>query len=493
MLSLPDADGSQYNHPPMLRISRPLKKFRVNGRSGVGTSVAMTSAAVGLGVVGLGVAGGSEHTVILLGASAAGFVVAATVVMQSGARRLLFVLMLANSFLVPMNSLRLNSLMAVSDLFLLLALPLVASMRLQLRYRTPTLVYRRYFRGLVLIAMGGVLAALLAEDPLAQLPNLIRFTASTIGVLWIVAMWKPETRTIRTLVWAYVLGASISVLFGLSSPEAFGNRALGLSPHPNHLGMTSLFGAGAALALAISLPAKRPLRRVLYVLAALCSVGIILSGSRSALVAFACAGLILVVFLRSARFLLRSAVVAIVVATAFSVAAPVLPQLNTNAFDRLFRPSASEMQSDEERAARRNQAVTQIEERPIIGYGFGSALVAHSVLLQLWVAAGILGVVGMAWIGYWSIRLLRQGRGDRLFMGLMATFVAYLVVASSTSNILLDRYIWTFLSLALASAPSEPKYRGDKAALTFARRPSSDNVLDRRSVITIRPKRRDDK
>ncbi len=429
--------------------------------------VLIASAVLGA-LVGLG-----DSNVIMVAAIAAtGFALSAVIGTRLGIEQLLTSIMLTNAVLVPMNSFRLTPLMNLSDALLIAAVPLLLLIRMSKPGCIRSAAYRKFSTSFALIACGGLFATFVSASPLDGVPGVLRFAISTMGVLWLVAIWGPDARMIRGMVWAYVLGASASVIvsFGGSAPE-FRGRAHGLANHPNHFGTISMLGAGGAVALALGVGGKG--RRLAIALSALLVVGVVLSGSRAALVGVMGTAAALAIGLRSGRFVVRTGLIICVLVLGAAAGASYAPEGNT--IDRFVDPSGTRSAaSDVERAELVQSAVTQISERPITGHGFEYALVAHSLYLQLWVSAGLLGVFGVGRLVYWTFRLLQRDPNDRFFVGMMAGFVGFLANAMLT-NILWDRFIWTFLALALA-ASARPLRASRYAVGHSAPPPSADGA-----------------
>ena len=452
----------------------------VHGPSGRGRS-AVVVAVGGIGVLlGVWLAMSSSFTsgsparmavaIALLGAGN----VALAVMTRGGTRPLLLLLFTVNAFLTPMNVLRVGSFFSVSDTALLAAAPIVIASRFLRPSGTPLGPFRPFLAALGAMAGGGTIATAFASDPIAGLPHVARFVVSTIGVMLVVAAWAPTRAQVRVIVWAFTLGASVSVVAGLVSGFSFVGRAVGLTLHPNHLGMASMMAAGSAFGLALTSSGKS--RRVAHAISLLLVAGVLVSGSRAAFFGLLVAVLAFFMVARSARTVLRSVAFCTPLVLAVLLGFVHLP--GANAFDRLFRGDRGTELSDEERAGVRIEALEQIRARPVHGSGFENSRTAHSLYLQLWASAGLVGLGGLLALVVVTIRLLMAAAKirDRLVAAMVAAFFGYLA-GGVASNILWDRYVWLHMTLAIAllaarrSAASKPSHPGPEPVVAV--QPSS--------------------
>ncbi|MGI9119545.1 MAG: O-antigen ligase family protein, partial [Acidimicrobiales bacterium] len=110
--------------------------------------------------------------------------------------------------------------------------------------------------------------------------------------------------------------------------------------------------------------------------------------------------------------------------------------------------------ADEDRAEYRAVTLDQIEAHPLTGVGFNFAKVAHNVYLQVLASAGVIGLLGFlgvaALVVAMAIKTALPGPQHDLWpAGMIAAYVAYLA-AGVVSNLLWDRWLWVYLSLAVA-------------------------------------------
>ena len=369
------------------------------------------------------------------------------VMSRRGTGSLLLLLITVNAFLTPMNGLRLGSFFSLSDVALLAAAPIVAASRILRPSGSHLERFRPFLAALSAMAVGGMIATAFASEPVRGLPHVARFVVSTIGLMLVVAGWAPTRAQVRVVVWAFTLGASVSVVAGLLSGLLVVGRAIGLTTHPNHLGMASMMAAGSAFGLALT--SGRNSRKLAHAIGLLLVAGVLVSGSRAAFFGLLVAALAFFMVMRSARTVLRSVAFCMPLVLALLLGFVELP--GANAFNRLFRGDRGTELSDQERAEVRTEAIEQIRARPVQGSGFENARTAHSLYLQLWASAGLVGLGGLLALVVVTIKMLMTAAKirDRLVVAIGAGFLGYLA-AGVASNILWDRYVWLHVTLGIA-------------------------------------------
>lgn len=368
---------------------------------------------------------------------------------REGIDRLLMLLLGVGALLTPMNGLRVGPLMSLGDTFLLSAVPLVIGRRI-FRIKKTTRQFRPFYSALLLILLGGLVASSFSDgNPVAAMPDLARFAISTFGVLSLVAAWGPDRSQVRLLMWLFAVGTSINVILGVVTGFTFVGRAVGLSTHPNHLGMVCMLASGIALGLALT--SHGVLRKSAVSLFLIVLAGVMVSGSRAALVGEIFFVLTLLLALRRWYVMRWVGVLAMMVIVAGIAGAVPIP--SANSFQRLLGDESASL-SDAERDDARTASLDQINQDPVTGSGFEFSRVAHSLYLQVWVSCGLIGLAGLLLLILLVGRLLvYRSPSDVLIAGAAASFVGFLV-AGMASNILWDRYVWLHLAMAVAlSAP----------------------------------------
>ncbi len=355
------------------------------------------------------------------------------------------------AFTVSMIALRAGSEVTLADVLLgASAAPiLVLAARRRSDSSEDASVLRWHFPllGLILLVVaGGLGGSFSAGDQTLSLAELGRFAASSMIVILLFWLWAPPRRNLGQLCWVLVLGASVNAALSLFL-EKMGERAMGLSTHPNHLALACSLAIGIALGLILS-TSNRSRRLALTVCLAALGVGVMVSGSRAGLV-----GVVVTVgtFLVVTR---RWKLVAVGALAVGLVAVAIFLNLfaigDSNAVNRI-RGDRSSFEADQARLQMAQETVETIRLNPFTGSGFESAKSAHSIYLQLWASAGVLGIVFAAGLIILSFKTLREAsrRGDYLAMGLASAYAGYLVVGA-VSNILWDRYVWVHLAVLVS-------------------------------------------
>lgn len=376
-------------------------------------------------------------------------------------------LILGCALFVSMIALRAGSELTVADAFLAGAMfPVVVLAVRRSSSASPKPDLTRWHLpviGLIaLVVAGGLGGSFLANDQTLSLSELGRFAASSALVVLLFWLWSPDRRTLEKVCMVLVLGASVNALLGLFL-EKFGDRAMGLSGHPNHLALACTLALGTTLGLLTS-TSTNVRRAALTVPLALLSVGVIVSGSRAGLVGSFVTVATFMVLTRRWKLVAIGSVAAGLVAVAIYFNLFAIGELN--AVNRMLG-DRSAFEADRERAAFAQATVEAILDNPIIGSGFESAKSAHSIYLQLWASAGALGVLFAVGLGVMTLRILilATRRSDLVALGMASSYAGYLVLGS-VSNILWDRYLWIHLAvlLSLIATPARSSYSPEPPA-----------------------------
>jgi O-antigen ligase len=198
---------------------------------------------------------------------------------------------------------------------------------------------------------------------------------------------------------------------GLGSAQG---RFQGLTSHPNILGLSVALAVLIGVGL-FSSGVKGGSRLWLGTQVAICSLGGIVTGSRT-LVAALVPGLLVLVFLqkRNRRTLLRALAALAVIGVAITTLAPTA----TSLYARRLLSSGEDYSPDYGRAMTAGLAVVEISEKPILGWGVDHMMeagamvipdtseigIAHNTFLQYWFAAGLLGAVGFLFLFFTPMR-----------------------------------------------------------------------------------------
>jgi O-antigen ligase len=368
--------------------------------------------------------------------------------------------------LAPMIALRATASITISDVCLGVAL--AAAAVLGPRCAPCPKPWRLTLAAVGLMLIGGAVSTL--ANPTTSSDSAVeygQYLASAAAALGLVFLLRPGRGVVRLLAFCYATGtASSAVVAALQAPKT-SLRPVGLTTHPNHLGLTCALGVAAALAVMFSADTWR-LRLVAAAVGGTALAGVVLSGSRAGVAAVAVASVGLILGSRSGRVLF-----AVTTAGCAVVAAAALGFVNLGRNNALLRVigGGTADEADAGRAYHYARGWARIQESPILGTGFANARDGHSLYLQMWDSAGLFGVAAAillvaATIVGWV--LARRTR-DVFAIGMWSSYGGYLVAAVA-SNQMWDRYLWLTAALAMlatASTPMRTPIRRDDPALVL--------------------------
>ena len=382
------------------------------------------------------------------------------------ARTLATVALCAACATLGFQRLRIVDSLSLSDYcFLLATLLLIPTLMTQ---GSPRLRAHRLLLGaIVLMTAGGLVGTLAASSVAASLSQLSHFALLTAWFVALIAIWSPNLREVRALLWCWIGSVTLTSLyaiFGGGVDRDLNGRAYALTTHPNELAMICVLAAGPALAFVI---AGRGWQRALALAcSAIIPVGILFSGSRAGFFGYLAVLLVSVVIpwqrsTRAAAWAALSLAAAILLGSLVSSPTP-------NAVQRVFAVQNPQVQhslsySDNERRELLETTLDRIEQHPFTGDGFEYFLSTHDIYLQTWSSAGVIGLLGLALIILQTLRPtwlgLRgqdedflRGPAASLALGLSAGYAGYLV-AALFQNAVADRYIWLAPALVVCLVP----------------------------------------
>jgi O-antigen ligase len=231
-------------------------------------------------------------------------------------------------------------------------------------------------------------------------------------------------------------------------------RFQGLTEFPVTLGLSAALGVLLALGLLV-VERREYARWGLALLTFICSVGALLSGSRTFLAALI-PGLVVLVFLQKRRR--RAIVHAIIALTVLGgIVNYVAPQAISQYSDRLGEVGLV----DNGRLLLAAQAVIDISQKPILGWGInhfgeaGAMLVpeindvqpAHVTLFQYWYGAGLLGAAGFltlfAFPAVQMVRVLKKppNRRTNAVRLILACYLSFFIIVN-LGPYLYNRYLY---------------------------------------------------
>lgn len=246
----------------------------------------------------------------------------------------------------------------------------------------------------------------------------------------------------------------------LTSVEQDSGRLSGLAGHPVHLGFCAALAILIAVGL-LSVERNTLVRWWLYVSIMVCTIGAIISGSRSFIVPLVPALLILLFWeVASLKAVLRK--VAFGTAAIFifwSTLAYAAPEVADSYIERLSRTSSIEEPENYQRLLSAGIALDEISQKPIMGWGmqkFGEAgmiflpwdgifMPAHNIFLHYWYAEGILGAIGFLMLFILPVRRMLQNlkrSPDDRFLRLGVCVFLLLFIVSNVNPVLTNRFVY---------------------------------------------------
>lgn len=411
--------------------------------------------------------------------------------LRHGDLRAVALLLLVVTFaLLPLQNVRLTAGVAVADLVLVVAagVALVSRHERPRSSPLPTLVRN----GIVLMALGGFVGLVFADEAVVSAKLLVRLLAVAALAAVAVIRVAPSGREARRLLVAFVVVGAISGLVSAlgdvtGAPfldrSTFGDRAVGLTvvpyplldyfrgttaaaesiaTNPNLFGGVSAVGGALAVILLIEAAGWRA-RLVLGAAAAGLFLGVLFSGSRSALLALL-VGCVPAVWRLIRRGFGRHVLIGAGIVTAMVVLS-LFTTVRAPSLDRLLLREGS---ADSERTAestilRYQNATRGLEARGWHSLATGSGLrddapsKLHDGHLEIWVGLGLIGLAGWALLCFGIIEggVRYAGRAGPLrahevaLLALGSAFAANVVVTLFVDTIW-NRYIWLLVALAVS-------------------------------------------
>ncbi len=404
--------------------------------------------------------------------------------------------------LITFNALRVGTHVTASDLFLLIAAAIFLLSAVADRVVIP-----RMPGWLLLGASGllvaGFLAAWTSSDLGGDLIATGEFALALLGVPVLIALGTVTLPRLLFITKLWLMSATINAGIALADfthltsigPAILGTvyfgRPTGLTVHPNHLGIVCAMAIPIGLVLLTR--ARKAWAFSIYVLAIIVlSLGVLVSGSRAALLAGIAGGFLLpaigrrlwkpvlvVTFAAAALLLITSATLALGEAPSF-----------TNPFvaiQRITSPASTTL-SDTTRLQYYGAALTDFASHPLTGIGFDVVRGAHDIYLQLLQAGGVLAVLSFVVFSAGSLRrgfLLSRDTGlDHESRNLASAFtVSFLtwLLAGLVQNFIYDRYLYVPVGLIIGLSVASV---GRSAVGVERSRESTNLNLYRRASVT---------
>jgi O-Antigen ligase len=286
-----------------------------------------------------------------------------------------------------------------------------------------------------------------------------------------------------TLIQAWIFPGIVDVL-SINPPQpdpAFAGRYQGLTEFPVTLGLSAALAVLLGIGL-FFLSKRRLVRLGLSIVILICSVAALLSGSRTFLVSLVPAVIVFALFQRQRRRGLLFALAALVVL--WGSVTYLAPGVVSVYSDRLGEVGLV----DYGRLATSAQALMEISEKPILGWGVdhfdeggvlelpetGEIAGAHDTFLKYWYAAGLLGAIGFLALFVIPTRrilqFLKERPADKSIDAvrlILACYVFFFIVFN-LGPFLYNRYLYVPM---FVFAGFVTRSLGPLTARKFARRP----------------------
>jgi O-antigen ligase len=404
--------------------------------------------------------------------------------------------------LITFNALRVGTHVTASDLFLL-----VAAAMFVLSALADRVVIQSIPRWLILGSSGllvaGFLAALTSTDVGTDVIATGEFALALLGVPVLVALGTVTLPRLLFIAKLWLLSATLNAGIALTDfthltgigPAILGTvysgRPTGLTVHPNHLGIVCAMAIPIGLVLLTR--ARKAWAFSVYLPAVLVlSAGVLVSGSRAALLAGIAGGLLLPAVghrLWKPVVVVSFAAAAILLVTSATFAFGEAPSF-TNPFvaiQRITTP-ASTTSSDTTRLQYYGAALTDFATHPLTGVGFDVVRGAHDIYLQLLEAGGVLALLAFVVFSAGSLRrgllLSRDADLDHESRNLASAFTVSVLIwllAGLVQNFIYDRFLYVPVGLIIGLGLASVR----RSAVGVERSPESTNLnLYRRASLT---------
>lgn len=354
-----------------------------------------------------------------------------------------------------------------TDLTLIMGLVLLAPGVIRGHLKLPP----PYVIGLVIVAFFGFVGSLLADSVIFSIFSLLQWMFFLAVLPIVIAWWRPGVKVVVTLLWSYVAGQTLSLLYGLATGPTVGDRYQGLSHHINAFGMA---GMTAMVILMYLFHYHRGTRmKVIVVGFAVAMFGsVVISGSRAALV-------VAVVVVVVSPLVERSAISSVglgFMGLGGLIAVPLLIQSGHggSALTRLSGDATAKV-ADQARTLGLDEGFRRLHESPLLGSGLGDVEVIHNVFLEVGAGIGLLGLGGYLVVLYVMTRPLILEHPHRR-LGYLP--LAWIGMAPALPS-LYDRTMWVPVSLCVLAmfddwpggSPPEEDVAVEPVEETFRRGP----------------------
>lgn len=362
----------------------------------------------------------------------------------------------------PANALRLSGAITLSDTILLAALALTIL----------TASLRSRLAGSIQLSLWVLTVAVLLS--IYTSPTVTAIFTPAASVLLAFFVWpilvcsglRGSWLTIAGLSQAWAIGvlfsAAVAVTdflhvsalgLALTGLNFAGQRYSGLSVHPNHLALTSAMVLTFVLARGIKQAGAVTNKFATLGMCALLAAGILLGGSRAALVA---AGLVAIFVLatRLSGFGRAWACLLVVGATLLVSSRPTTATSDSQLLVTLSRLSEAQAASDQGHVLLGENAWSVFLHSPLVGGGLGNLNSAHDIYLQVLASVGLLGATGFGLFMWVVMRAAATAykRFPGSSAGAIFPSIGVWLLCGLFQNQVTDRYIMIPVAIAVALA-----------------------------------------
>ncbi len=368
------------------------------------------------------------------------------------------------------NGVRLNAHMTASDAALLIGAAMFGASFLVDRAAIPPVPWWLLI-GAGGIMVAGILSATQASDVATASVDAAEFTVALLGTPILLALATGRLARVRIAlaVWmaSVAINSAVALLDGLRltsiGPALIGaefqGRPTGLTIQPNHLGLACAMVTPVAFLYATRRgPATKRIAGILMI--GVVGIGVLISGSRAAVVAAIC-GILLVPLL--AGGLWKRAILLIAVGAAgvllFGTALAGQDGGTAQGFlatNRLFGGASGVADSNNARLGYYSVALEDFAKHPVTGSGFDLVRNAHDIYFQLLQAGGIPALLafsvfccGTLSCGIRLSRDLTRPEEMRNYAAALTASMVVWLVAGLAQNLVFDRYLYLPAGLLL--------------------------------------------
>ena len=340
---------------------------------------------------------------------------------------------------VPLNDLHAAGGVEFSDVFFVTGFILLAPRLLSSTLRLPV-SFIVGAGGLITI---GTLSALANGKPAGDFQVLVPLVIGVVAVPVLLVWWQPGHRTTIAAVVAYLLGNGANVVSAIIDGGLGSGRAVGLTTHPNVMGLCQLLSLALVPFLWAVLP--RQFAGIVGFAAFVFLYGIWISGSRAALAVAIALVLLYPLFKRSVS---ASLTVATLCLPAIALIARESQDPDpTNALGRLLGGGGS-ANSNVAREDGFKEGLNQFLTHPLLGGGWDGVWGVHNAYLQI--AAGI-GLFGFFFYLMMLLPVVKPLVSVRFPYGLLAGPGLAAAMVAVVDPGLGSRYIWAIIALAMGA------------------------------------------